>query len=86
MAFIGKLLVVVHSALSLGVLAWASGLIPSASIGTPQGSPQGRADRLVRQARRRRTQYNGAVDKAYTPLVGQSVSGPGPGSRTLSAA
>jgi len=73
MAFIGKLLVVVHSALALGVLAWAIGIYtqridwntPPTQAGK-DAPPPGLFDRQKEQA----AKYNAAVDKAYTRWSG----------------
>jgi len=73
MAFIGKLLVVVHSALALGVLAWAIGIYtqridwntPPTQAGK-DAPPPGLFDRQKEQA----AKYGAAVDKAYTRWSG----------------
>jgi hypothetical protein len=72
MAFIGKLLIVVHGALSLAVLAWAFGIFtnridwntPPVEAGQ-EGSPG-----LYAQQDAKVKQYNEAVDKAYTRWSG----------------
>jgi hypothetical protein len=73
MAFIGKLLVVVHSALALGVLAWAIGVYtqridwntPPTQAGK-DAPPPGLFDRQKEQA----AKYSAAVDRAYTRWSG----------------
>lgn len=73
MAFIGKLLVVLHSAVALGVLAWAIGIYtqridwntPPTQPGKDAPAP-GLFDRQKAAAER----YNAAVDKAYTRWSG----------------
>ena len=72
MAFIGKLLVVLHGAVSLGVLAWAGGVYTHRiDWNTPKAKPglevaPGLFDKQKAQA----DQYNIAVDKAYTRWSG----------------
>src|SRR5262245_13549298 len=73
MAFIGKLLVVVHSALALGVLAWAIGVYTQRiDWNTPptqpgkDAPPPGLFDRQKEQA----AKYSAAVDRAYTRWSG----------------
>ncbi len=72
MAFIGKLLVVLHSALSLGVLAWAVAVYTqridwnTPKVDAGKEVQPGLFDRQKALA----VQYNGAVDKAYTRWSG----------------
>ncbi len=71
MAFIGKLLVVVHSALSLGVLAWALAVYTQRiDWNTPKEAPKDGQTGLFDKQKALATQYNGAVDKAYTRWSG----------------
>src|SRR5262245_39407833 len=76
MGFIGKLLIVLHGAASLAVLAWAFGVYTHRiDWNTPPPQPgkettPGLFDRQKAQA----DQYNIAVDKAYTRWSGNQFS------------
>jgi hypothetical protein len=71
MGTLGKVLVIVHGALSLAVLAWALGIYTHRiNWNAPQGGGANKEESVYARQKAKADEYNVAVDRAYTRWSG----------------